>query len=237
MIISNPKQYETLYNLVEGNDKPVDGRTVNALRRRGLVDSFGHATTSGWNAIGRFRFVPLLEIPRDVDIETYRDTCVGVIETANEYRTDNLSAGLFGDAPRVFEYYVDSYILLKWYQQVRLKEQEFLESNWSLEDDLCYGLNDMTKGYLYGLLREATVYGLDHDQNIYTKHIFYEIASKLSTHNLSIGSHDNRSLTSFKYSLQDNEDELARFQWRGSLLHPPGHRDNCMKFIWMVNID
>lgn len=228
MLHLNPQQYETLYNLVEGNDKPVDGRSVRALQKRGLVNEHGHATTQGWHTVGKFRFRPEFELPRLIDIETYHQTAIGVVEAPRpDFRGSEADGWHRADT---YTYMFDAERILLWYRKVKQLEQQHIDHRWDGYADSNYEYEG-DKGLRYLLKREARDFALREDQDgYYTNHIFYDIATQLATHSLNMTSRNITTSTSYKYSLQDNTDELTRF-----LVADP---DNyTMEFMWTVDVD
>jgi hypothetical protein len=225
MLHLNPRQYETLYNLVEGNGKPVDRRSVRALQNRRLVNKEGCATTSGWHAVGRLRFCPVVETPRLIDIANYRGLSIGVCEGPRLTFNDD-----FNHRSDTLTFTFDVERLLKWYHGICCARQQFINDMWRRALDYEMEHESLYPGYILSLERDATDYALREDEGYYTNHIFFEIARRLATHDMSMASRGTTSNTSFKYSLQDNTDELERF-----LVSDPDQY--TMKFMWTVDVD
>jgi len=222
MLQLTPSQYEALYNLVEGNKKPVDGRILVALRNRGLVNQYGQATTFGWHTVGRFRFLPETDILRPADIDSWQGYTIKFSEDPGSVEYDDYGEEMWSRVERV-DYVLDFYKIVQWYAKIQRRVADAIESLWDSELDRDVEHFGYDRHRLLTLRRAALEQALRDDHfHSYTNHIFYDAVASILGHMLSRG-----SSTSYKYSLQDNEDEFADWLSDG----------NLPRLKWSIEVD
>lgn len=204
MLQLTASQYEALNNLVEGNGRPIDGRVLAALQRRGLVNKHGHATTRGWHTTGRFRYMPETKIVPYLELESYQGYVIVMSE--GPHRTDYDEDGnLAWHRAEHVDYFLDFYKMANWYSSVQRRIADVIESMWDSNLDLDVDHFGYDANRLLTIRRAALEQALYDDPRYYTNQIFYDaVAANLGRG----GRYIQRVTTSFKYSLQDNEDEF-----------------------------
>lgn len=213
-----PKHHEILIHLTRGHQGPIDGRSLRALQRRRLVNQHGHATTAGWHAIGELRYVPEVVVPADWEVETWRGIYMTVDEgpevnwVEDEDRTWHIANQV--------EYIFDVYPMMRFYQACKRAESEWLASQWRQSDDREWeqemrhgwkGQSTPWRNRAIILARQEAARHVEDKWNVnYTGDYWYRWAGDLYS-NLEIGRSHRIIDSSYKYSLQDNLDELAPF--------------------------
>lgn len=218
----NLKQERVLRKLVNGTTEKQDGRTINALRRMGLVKG-DQATTIGWHAVGELRYVPNIQVPLDWEIESWQGEVLHVSEGPEDMSEDD-EIKRWTHAKEV-EYHFDLYKILKFYQKVRAAQSQWINAKWdnSLDREYEMELRHSWKGnnvpwvtrIVCDAEREA-LNSISSECNLYyTGDIFYKWADDLVK--LQNMGRRGEITTSYKFSLQDNEDEHHKF-WAESPL-------------------
>lgn len=222
MLQLTSKQYETLVDLVEGNDTPIDGRSLQSLKNKGLVNQHEQATTSGWHRINRLRYTPPVRLLTQFEIESWQNYTIKVTEGPGNIAYDSDGDALWSRVDEV-EYFLDFYKMVQWYADIKLQVLKAVESEWDMYLD-CGGENSGVAARQHSVRTQAVNNVLSDSLLHYTSHIMYAI-----THSYVTGQTQRfyGSSSSYKYSLQDNEDEFNH--WRTDKRPQP--------LNWRVSID
>ena len=213
----NPKQRETLVKLVHGTNERLDMRTVQALKVRGYVNDSYQATTAGWHAVNECRWTPKIVVPADWEIETWLGKTIDVLEMP-EYDYDENGERMWSRASDK-QYFINVYPMMKFMQKVQEANREWMESKWDAYHDREYEnearWHRKTPSWLSFMQQEAfneSLNSVSREMDLYyTGELFCRWAWDLYT-TIRISKPNSDLKVSFKYSLQDNEDEFAA--WR-----------------------
>lgn len=219
MLSLTPRQFETLFHLVRGTADNVDRRSLCALERRGLVNRHGIATTAGWHAVDELRYVPYVRVPEDWEIETWRGQVLYVEEHPDHEYDDE--GNVRWHIAKTMSLWLDIYKMMKFYQDCKRREAQFVESMWSRSDDFEYE-NEIKYGWKGGRshFRDRLVMIAQKDATaeverewgiFYSADYYYRWANDLFVM-LDIGNMHRHIDCSYKYSLQDNMDEVEKFR-------------------------
>jgi len=215
------RQLQVLKDLVEGTTVQGAGRSLRALERRGLVNRDGYPTTSGWHAVGRMRYVPEVRVPQNWEIDTWRGKALYVEEGPEQEYDDEGNPR--GHIAHHASYWLDIYKMMKFYQACKLREKKILQDMWTTHDDYKYE-GEIKHGWRGGLGASAfvtrSVMEAKNKANaevelewdiFYTADYYYRWANDLFLL-LDTGKSHRHMDCSYKYSLQDNLDEVKKFQ-------------------------
>jgi hypothetical protein len=193
-------------------------RTIQALKVRGYVNDSYQATTAGWHAVNELRWVPKTVVPEDWEIETWIGKTIDINESP-ESDYDEVGQRRWTRATDR-QYFIDVYPMMKFMQKVQEAKREWLESKWSayydreFENDVRWHRRN-TPSWLSFMEYEAhkeALNSVSSEMDLrYTGEMFYIWAWDIYTRfEVLKGNRDLK--VSYKYSLQDNEDEFA--DWR-----------------------
>lgn len=214
-----PRQYETLYKLVQGTSKKQDGRSMRALERFGLVNEYGVATTAGWHAVGELRYVPDVRIPLDWEVDSWKGQYLEVTEGPSYTISERKEGKIRWTRARSKKFNLDIHQMMKYYQDCRRAESQWVAAKWETRDDF-----DFEQEIKYGwrsysadnydkiriLARNESHNEVEEKWEIfYISDIIYGIANDLFL--LRYLRMKQNMDTTFKYSFQDNPDEVENF--------------------------
>ncbi len=218
MVSLTPNQLKTLRKMVLGTTEKLDGRIVNALQRRHLVKN-NHATTSGWHAVGEMRYTPEIKIPCDWEVDTWKDCVLSVVEVPEfppQYNNDRTPRWTHA---KEREYQFNIHEIMKFYQEVRIAQSQWVNAKWDegmdheYKNELKYGWSGNNVPWRDRIVlngEEEALANVSIERNLYyTGELFFRWADALyKTHVIE----PNRlGVISYKFSLQDNEDEHRKF--------------------------
>lgn len=229
------KQREALTALVEGTATRVDGRPLRALERMGYVNKHGIATTRGWHAVDKKRYTPPVRVPLDWEVERWRGQYLYVVE---EPEREHDKHGNPRHIAKTFTVWLDVYKMMRFYQACKKRERELVDDMWTKSDDnayeeeVRYGWHTSHGRYYDRLVLDAREEGVAQVANAwgiyYTADYYYRWAGDLFTL-LDLGREHRARTTSYKYSLQDNQDEVEVFDVPG--LEGPDAASGLMAII------
>lgn len=184
-----------------------DKRSLRALEKQWLVKD-GAATTAGWHAIGEMRFAPRVDVPPEINVDSWKNQTILIHEgTEDDYFDDD---GIL--LPSVIDeeyYYLDLYKMMQWYRDIKIQEAQWITSSWGHYEDREYGHYKNTRNYNHTpLIARSEIMNNDPDF-YYTGEIIYNICADLYQYN-ELRAYSEMT-TTYKYSMQDNEGEFEQF--------------------------
>jgi len=215
MVSLTLNQMKTLRKMVLGTTEKLDGRIVNALQRRHLVKN-NHATTAGWHAVGEMRYAPEIKILRDWEVDTWKD-CVLKVEEFPEFPPQYIDSSLQRwTHAKEHEYQFNIHEIMKFYQNVRIAQSQWINAKWDegmdheYRNELKYGWTGSWRDRIVLNGEEEAIANISAEWNLYyTGRLFFRWARSL--HKTHVIEPNRQPPISYKFSLQDNEDEHRKF--------------------------